>query len=462
MNRLLFLQNPLQRFSLKKINASALLFIAAVLAMFLANSPWASSYNDLLESPVVLQIGSLHLFTHHGQPMSLLSFVNEALMSVFFLAVGLEIKQEILVGELSSVRKAFLPIVAALGGMVVPVLVFLIFCHRSPEVYGAAIPMATDIAFALAVLALLGDRVPVSLKIFLTALAVVDDIGGILIIAVFYSGNIAYLPLALSFLILALLFGAGRLGVINNWFYYIGGFFVWLLFLESGIHPTIAGVLVALSIPGQPLYQLDRYFKKMEHFRSILSFSDIRRSKRSTVLSHRQIETLKEIEDVTGSTISPLQNMTEDLHPWVNYFILPLFAFVNAGVALGNIETDNLLSVPTGIFAGLFIGKTLGIFLFSYLLVKFTSVGLPPGMTPRNLFALSILGGIGFTVSLFIANLSYASLPEVGTELLNEAKLGVFAGSLVSGVCGYLLLKKVLPDFRREPDAAPVRKPADA
>ena len=444
MNNTPVLLKPLQRISLKKINASALLFIAAVLAMFLANSPWSSFYTDFLSRPVVLQIGSFNMFSHNGHSMSVLSFVNDALMSVFFLVVGLEIKQEILVGELSSFRKAFLPIIAAIGGMIIPVLFFLLFCHTAPENIGAAIPMATDIAFALAVLALLGNRVPISLKVFLTALAVVDDIGGILIIALFYSGSISYVPLLLSLAILLGMFALGRLGLNSNLFYYVAGFFVWLLFLESGIHPTIAGVLVAFAIPAQPVYQMGEYVNKMEQFRETLPSAQIRRTKQSTILTHNQVKTLKKIEDMTNKTISPLQNMAEDLHPWVNYFILPFFAFVNAGVALGEININSLMGIPMGIFAGLFIGKTVGIFSFSYLLIKLTAVKFPPGMNLKNLFAVSMLGGIGFTVSLFIANLSYANLPDVGMELLNEAKLGVFTGSLVSGIGGYFLLKKVL------------------
>lgn len=445
MNNAPVLLKPLQRFSIKKINASILLFVAAILAMFLANSPWSSFYTDFLARPVMLQIGSFNMFSHNGHTMPVISFVNDALMSVFFLVVGLEIKQEILVGELSSFRKAFLPIVAAMGGMIVPVLVFLIFCHQAPESIGAAIPMATDIAFALAVLALLGNRVPVSLKIFLTALAVVDDIGGIIIIALFYSGSISYMPLLISLAILVGMFGLGRLGLNSNIFYYVAGFFVWLFFLESGIHPTIAGVLVAFAIPAQPVYQMDEFVRKMDKFRVTLPAAQVRRTKNSTVLSHNQVKTLKTIEEMTKMTISPLQNMAEDLHPWVNYFILPFFAFVNAGVALGDIDMSALMGIPMGVFAGLFIGKTVGIFSFSYLLIRSTAVGFPQGMNVKNLFALSMLGGIGFTVSLFIANLSYAGLPEIGMELLNEAKLGVFAGSVVSGIFGYFLLKKVLP-----------------
>ncbi|WP_286083873.1 Na+/H+ antiporter NhaA, partial [Parabacteroides goldsteinii] len=234
---------PLRRFATQKSSASFLLFMATILAMILANSPWAYAYHHILSYPIDLQIGKFNLFSHHGEPMPMLAFVNDALMAVFFFVIGLEIKQEVLIGELSSVRKAILPVIAACGGMIVPVLFFLLVCNTGPEARGAAIPMATDIAFALAVLGLLGKRVPLSMRIFLTALAVVDDIGGIIIIALFYSGHIAYQPLLISLALLALLYAGGKMRVNNNLFYYIVGFFVWILFLESGIHPTIAGVL---------------------------------------------------------------------------------------------------------------------------------------------------------------------------------------------------------------------------
>ena len=237
---------PLRRFAMQKPNASILLFMAMILAMLFANSPWAESYHNILSHPIDLKIGNFTPFMHHGEVMPMLVFVNDALMAVFFFVIGLEIKQEILIGELSSVRKALLPIIAACGGMIVPVLFYFLVCHSAPEVRGVAIPMATDIAFALAVLGLLGKRVPLSMRIFLTALAVVDDIGGIIIIALFYSGEIAFEPLLISLALLALLYVGGRMRVNNIAFYYIIGFFVWMLFLESGIHPTIAGVLVRL------------------------------------------------------------------------------------------------------------------------------------------------------------------------------------------------------------------------
>lgn len=434
-----------QRFSLHNINASALLFTAAILAMFLANSPWAYFYEDFLSRQVILQIGDYNLFSHHGSPMSVLAFVNDALMALFFLLVGMEIKQEILIGELSSIRKAIFPIVAAFGGIIIPVMVFLAFCYSSPDSRGAAIPMATDIAFALSVLALLGNRVPLSLKIFLTALAVTDDIGGIIIIALFYSGHVAITPLLLSGLLLLGLYLGNRMRINSNTFYYLGGFFVWFFFLESGIHPTIAGVLVAFTIPAKSSMQLEGFVDRISSSIKSLPLNEGERSAKATVLSDTQIHMLHKMEDASSKVISPLQNMSHRLHPYVNYLILPLFAFVNAGVTFGSIEPSMLLGIPMGVFAGLFIGKTIGIFSFSYLFIKTGLVSYPKGMDAKNMFALSMLGGIGFTVSLFIANLSYTGVPEVGANLLNQAKLGVFAGSLVSGLCGYFLLKKVLP-----------------
>ena len=261
---------PLRRFAMQKPNASILLFMATILAMLFANSPWAESYHNILSHPIDLKIGNFTPFVHHGEAMPMLAFVNDALMAVFFFVIGLEIKQEILIGELSSVRKALLPIIAACGGMIVPVLFYFLVCHSAPEVRGVAIPMATDIAFALAVLGLLGKRVPLSMRIFLTALAVVDDIGGIIIIALFYSGEIAFEPLLISLALLALLYVGGRMRVNNIAFYYIIGFFVWMLFLESGIHPTIAGVLVAFTVPARPVVKLDDFTCEMTGYLDML------------------------------------------------------------------------------------------------------------------------------------------------------------------------------------------------
>lgn len=444
MNRTIqVILRPLQHLASQKPNASILLFMATLLAMLLANSTLADAYHNILAYPV--DLGRFNPFMHHGEPMSMLAFVNDALMAVFFFLIGLEIKQEILIGELSSFKKAFLPIVAACGGMIVPVLVYYCVCSSAPGVRGVAIPMATDIAFALAVLGLLGKRVPLSMRIFLTALAVVDDIGGIIVIALFYSGSIAYQSLLLSLFLLAILYIGGKMRVDNMYFYYIIGFFVWMLFLEAGIHPTIAGVLVAFTVPARPVVKLDEFTQDMKGYLELLNIDKACESKLATILSSRQIQALNNIQILADKTVSPLQRMADSLHPFVNYVVLPLFAFVNAGVTFGDIQIASLPGVPLAVFLGLLVGKSLGIFSFTWLFVRLRLASMPTGATYKQLFGVAILGGIGFTVALFIANLSFAGIPEGGIDLLNQAKLGVFAGSFISGLCGYLFLRRVLP-----------------
>ena len=444
MNRTIqVILRPLQHLASQTPNASILLFMATLLAMLLANSTLADAYHNILAYPV--DHGRFNPFMHHGEPMSMLAFVNDALMAVFFFLIGLEIKQEILIGELSSFKKAFLPIVAACGGMIVPVLVYYCVCSSAPGVRGVAIPMATDIAFALAVLGLLGKRVPLSMRIFLTALAVVDDIGGIIVIALFYSGSIAYQSLLLSLFLLAILYIGGKMRVDNMYFYYIIGFFVWMLFLEAGIHPTIAGVLVAFTVPARPVVKLDEFTQDMKGYLELLNIDKACESKLATILSSRQIQALNNIQILADKTVSPLQRMADSLHPFVNYVVLPLFAFVNAGVTFGDIQIASLPGVPLAVFLGLLVGKSLGIFSFTWLFVRLRLASMPTGATYKQLFGVAILGGIGFTVALFIANLSFAGMSEGGIDLLNQAKLGVFAGSFISGLCGYLFLRRVLP-----------------
>ena len=431
-------------------NGGYVLIMVTVLAMIIANSPLASMYFSWWDVPVSLQIGSFNLFSHHGEPMTLMQFINDALMAIFFFSVGLEIKREVLVGELSSVKQALLPVIAAVGGIVLPILIFRMVAEGEDILRGSAIPMATDIAFALAVLGLLGKRVPLGMRIFLTALAVVDDIGGIIIIALFYSGHIAYQPLLISLALLALLYVGGKMRVNNNLFYYIVGFFVWVLFLESGIHPTIAGVLVAFTVPARPKVNLKDFTCDMTGYLNMLDYTEVRQSKKASVLTPTQIQVLNNIHSLADNTISPLQSIADKLHPLVNYLILPLFAFVNAGVTFGDIQPSSLVNVPLAVFMGLFVGKSLGIFSFTYLYARTRMGALPKGVTPMNLFGVSMLGGIGFTVALFIANLSFTGMDELGVDLLNQAKLGVFTGSFVSGLCGYLLLKKHLSKTPKE------------
>jgi Na+/H+ antiporter nhaA len=360
--------------------------------------------------------------------------------------VGLEIKQELLVGELSSPKKALLPIIAALGGMVVPVLFFLAIANQHPQSIGAAIPMATDIAFALAVLTALGSRVPKSLRIFLAALAVVDDIGGIIVIAIFYSTHISWLPLGIGFALLGITLLLGRLKIHTLEPYIVLGIAVWALFLQSGIHPTIAGVLIALCLPAGTKVHIGKLSSYLSDLTSRLS-TEAREAKGALVLSHEQLKIIGGIKSTATKAISPVQIIEHAIAPLVNYVILPLFAFVNAGITFGGITSEGLLGVPLAIFLGLFPGKAIGITLFTWVAIRMGICAAPVGMNLKRLIGLSILGGIGFTVSLFIANLSYDD-PSM-LAMLNEAKLGIFVGTIVSGIVGYALLYHILPRGER-------------
>lgn len=430
----------IQRFITWSPDASMLLFMAAILAAVLANSPLAPAYHSFFAQEVALRVGSFNLLSHNGEPMTVLSFINDALMTVFFFLVGLEIKRELLVGEISSVRKAALPFVAACGGMVMPVLVYLFFCTPEGEgAKGLAIPMATDIAFSLGVLTLLGNRVPLSLKVFLTAFAVVDDIGGILVIAIFYSSHIAVEYLLFSLILFIILYMGNRRRVSNKTFYLVIGIAIWYLFLQSGIHSTISGVLVAFLVPAWPRLKIGRYIRSIH--RDIDSFPDS--GEETMILNHDQIEKLRHVNTASRYVVSPLQSMEDGLYRTVNFFILPFFALANAGVVLnGSPEEGNLLgNITMSVALGLIIGKFVGIFSFTYLAVKTKLVVMPREMNWKNLSGIALLGGIGFTVALFIANLSFSD----SEALLNEAKMGVILGTIVSGILGYIVLRLTLP-----------------
>lgn len=420
------------------IVASILLFVTAILAAIIANSPLAPMYQDFLQQELHLRIGDFNLFSHGGHPLTMIEFINDCLMTVFFLAVGLEIKRELLVGELSSFRKAALPFVAACGGMLVPVIIYSsLVASGTPETRGMAIPMATDIAFSLGVLSLLGKRVPLSLKIFLTAFAVVDDIGGILVIAIFYSSEVAYGYLIIAAVLYCFLYFMGKFGMTQKIFFLFVGIIIWYLFLQSGIHSTISGVILAFVIPARPRLDAGKYINRI---RTIISAFPVTRSE-NIVLTNEQIATLKLVEHASDRVISPLQSLEDNLHGMVNFVILPLFAFANAGVVLsggGSLVGD----VSIAVAAGLLLGKFIGIFLFTWLAIKSRLVLMPSGMNWKNLAGVSLLGGVGFTVSLFIANLSFAGEYP---ELLNQAKLGVLSGTIIAGILGYMVLRIVLP-----------------
>lgn len=425
-----------------------ILIAATIIALLFANIPGLNDrYFSIWEEEVRLQFGSFNLFSHDGHPMTLQSFINDALMAVFFFSIGLEIKREILVGELSSFRQALLPIVAAIGGMVTPVLIYWLMSRGTDYSGGAAIPMATDIAFSLGVLAMLGKRVPVSLKIFLTTLAVVDDIGGIIVIAAFYSSDIEYSLLIYAAALLGFLLLGSALRIKSKIFYLSIGGAVWFLFLNSGIHPTIAGVLVAFCVPATPVFAPGKYIRSIR--KSISNFKNCEDPEdldKLSILSREQMNWLKEAESASDKVISPLQDLEDSLHPVVNYFILPLFAFANAGIFLLDMDPASIFEgVSLAIILGLVFGKFIGILLFSWLTIKTGLAHMPRHANWHMIASMAMLGGIGFTVSIFIASLSFYAVDPAQNALLSQAKLGIIVGSLLAGLTAFFWLHLTLP-----------------
>lgn len=440
-------------------SGSNILIVATVLALIAANLPaTAQLYSDLWQIPVGLQIGDFNLFSHNGHPMGLGAFVNDALMAIFFFSVGLEIKREMLIGELASVRQALLPVIAACGGMIFPVLVFYLIgeAEGGDFIRGCAIPMATDIAFSLGVLSMLGKRVPISLTVFLTTLAVADDIGGIIVIAIFYSETPNLLLLGIAALIVAGLLLANKLGIRSRAFYILVGLVVWYLFVNSGIHPTIAGVVIAFTIPANPLVAPKGYLRTIRDRVGRFPVENDEELEAKTMLNPEQLDWLNEVQDLSNKMLSPAQALENQLQKAVNFFILPLFAFANAGIYLADMPISAAYSgVALAIIGGLVIGKFVGIFSFTWLAVI---CGLSPKPSRSNwkmIAAVSMLGGIGFTVSLFIATLSFPSNGDAHmAQLLNDSKLGIILGSIISGFLGYMMLKLTLPNEAQSDDEA--------
>lgn len=424
------------------------LIFATLLALIVANIPGLNTlYNEFWNQEMRLQVGDFNIFSHGGHPMTVLQFINDALMALFFFTIGLEIKREVLVGELSSFRQALLPIMGAIGGMIFPVGLYLLLSVGTDYVDGAAIPMATDIAFSLGVLAILGSRVPISLKIFLTTLAVVDDIGGIIVIAAFYSSHIDLMFISYAVIgLAALILGGMVMKIQSKIFYVVVGGIVWFFVLNSGIHPTIAGVLIAFCVPSEPVFAPGKYVRIIRD--SIRNFdeADDENLGKENLLNHDELDWLKQIESASDKVISPLQDLEDSLHPVINYLIIPLFAFANAGIYLLDMNPVTIVSgISLAIIVGLVLGKFIGIFIFSWLTVKLHMAPMPDQSNWKMIAAVSMLGGIGFTVSLFIANLSFGDGGPAGLSLLNDAKLGIVVGSLLAGIIGYFLLSRYLP-----------------
>ncbi len=430
------------------INSSVVLIFFTVAAMVCANIPGVKDwYASFWTQEVSLAVGDFNFFSHNGHAITLGQMINDFLMAIFFLSVGLEIKREIMVGELSSRQKALLPVIGACGGMLVPVLIFFLVCPGDAAMQrGLAIPMATDIAFSLGILSVFKTRVPIGLKIFLAALAVADDLGGILVIALFYSSDIHLIYLGLSALCVAGLIVGNILSVRTKTFYISIGIVLWFFMLNSGIHATIAGVVMAFCIPSNLQKGTGYYLERIRS--SVNRFPVIEVSKRHStiVLTNEQIGTLKRIESAADRMISPLQDMEDLLHAPINYVILPLFAFANAGIDLSQMSLGDVFSgVSLAVMMGLVLGKFIGVFSFSWLAVRLRLVTLPTGATWKSFASVCVICGIGFTVSMFIAELSYAGLGASSAALLPQAKLGVLLGSIISAVLGCYFLNRTLP-----------------
>ena len=424
------LVKPFEKFAEIEASSGILLFFCTIAALLWANSPWAESYTNLWQTKFTIGFGDFAL----SKP--LLLWINDGLMAVFFFAVGLEIKREILIGELASFKKAILPIVAALGGMVVPAGIYLLFNHNTQGASGWGIPMATDIAFALGVLALLGRRVPVSLKIFLMALAIIDDIGAVLVIAIFYTSHISWVNLMIGAGFLLLLFTANRTGVRHPLIYAvlgIGG--LWLAFLLSGVHATVAGVLSAFMIPARTRIHSKEFIQKGKNL--IDEFETYSQNAKEVLTNQDQQSILHDLERSCELTQTPLQRLEHSLHPWVMYVIMPIFALANAGVSLQAGLSEVLFHpITLGIVFGLFLGKPIGIFFFSWIAIKLKWAMLPREVSFKQLAGVGVLGGIGFTMSLFIASLAFG-----GSFFLPISKVGILLASTLAGIAGWTFLK---------------------
>lgn len=406
-----------------------LLLVFAVIAMIWANSAWSDGYFDFFHATVT--VGS----EDYNISLSLQHWINDALMALFFLVVGLEIKREVLVGELASLSRAAFPVLAAFGGAMVPALIFVAINWGGEGIHGWGIPMATDIAFALGILALVGSRVPVALKIFLTALAIADDLMAVLVIALFYTSDLNVTALLGAGVVLVLLFVANRLNV-RTLIVYLGlGFALWFLVLDSGVHATIAGVLLAFAIPASTRIDPAAF---LERSQGILNRFERESLQDANVLTDaRMQEDIQEMEGTINDVEAPLQNLEHALHPWIAYAIVPLFALANAGVTIDMSLGDALADpVTVGVIAGLVIGKQIGITLFAWLTVRFGLAVLPTGVTWRQIYGVSWLGGVGFTMSIFLTELAYDS-----EDLTSAAKIGILAASLIAGLAGWLVLR---------------------
>ncbi|MDP5228759.1 MAG: Na+/H+ antiporter NhaA [Cellulophaga sp.] len=421
------LLTPFQKFVKIEGLSGILLFGATIFAMLWANSSFSESYDWLWNFKIGINSDSFSL----EKPLIL--WINDGLMAIFFFLIGLEIKRELLIGELNSFKKAALPLFAAIGGVIFPMVLFILLNNSDATFKGWGIPMATDIAFTLAILNLLGNRVPLSLKIFLTAFAIVDDLVAVLVIAIFYSETINWiLILYASFCFIPLIIAA-KYGYYSKYLTTIFGIAIWVLFLKSGIHPTIAGVLLAFTIPIRQKVVVSDFIDNLKIIADKITKTE---KEQIPILSYEQIHEMDNLEELTEKFRSPLQHLEHKLHGWSAFFIMPIFALANAGVAFSaNMEIDIPLII--NITLALFVGKCIGIASLSFLSIKLKWAQLPSNTNFTQILGVAILAGVGFTMSIFIANLAF--FEEV--IYVNSAKVGVISGSVISGVIGYFVLR---------------------
>ena len=423
------IMSPFQHFLHAEATGGILLIIFTMIALVWANSPWAESYFTLFQTKLGFSIGEFEI------SKSLLLWINDGLMAIFFFVVGLEIKREILVGELSRPRQAALPVMAALGGMVVPALCYIVFNREGAAARGWGVPMATDIAFSLGILALLGKGIPLTAKVFLTAFAIVDDIGASLIIAIFYTEDISMMSLGIGLGIFLLMIAANIAGIRKPLPYVILGLLMWFAFLKSGVHPTIAGILAAITIPARSLINARDFLDSTKTY--LDEFEQKGLAEENVLTNSTQRGALRALESACEFAQTPLQRLEYVIHSWVALSIMPIFALANAGISLGEGFVDSITSpISLGIIFGLVFGKLVGVTLFSWIGLRLGFADLPGELTWRHLFGLALLGGIGFTMALFIANLAFTD-----DAMLTTAKFGILAASLIAGVAGWIVLR---------------------
>lgn len=423
---------PFKNFIKEEKSGGIVIGISVLVALFLANSAWSDDYFQFFQHELGFEFDGKSFLTY-----SIQEWVNDGLMAIFFFVVGLELKKEIIGGELSNPRKALLPIVAAFGGVLVPALIYFTLNPSGEVSSGWGIPMATDIAFALSVLYILGDRIPLSLKVFLTALAIVDDLVAVLVIAFFYTSDISLISLSIGLGFITIMYLGNRMGVRNILFYAIFGIIgVWTAFLLSGVHATLAAVLAAFTIPADMKINENVYIDKIQKF--LKKFKAMDPNEAIPTLTNEQLHILEKAKKSTNEIIPPLQRLEHAMHPFVNFIVIPIFALTNAGVSLA-IDIDLLFStnVALGVGLGLLIGKVVGVVGITLLMIKLKIAPYPTGMNFKNLVGLGFLASIGFTMSLFITSLAFTH-----EEYITQAKIGIFTASIIGGLIGYFVLRK--------------------